>query len=232
MRTIDKSQEGYHHLDKPRANPPANAAQAETRWRAFGHKRELSGLLKDEQFGLCAYTELRPDMARLGTHIEHIKPKSIYHDLTFDYQNLVLSALSDADLQTLARENVFGGHAKTGQFDEARFISPLNPRSAEYFTYVSDGRVVPNNKLPDIEQANAQYTIDVLNLNADYLVTERAKWIDEIDEWIDEHIQKDMSLPHLAAVYLLPRDGRFDPFYSAARQRFGPLAEQLLNDAD
>ncbi|WP_257297321.1 hypothetical protein [Endozoicomonas sp. YOMI1] len=54
MRTIDKSQEGYHHLDKPHANPPANAGQAETRWRAFGHKRELSGLLKDEQFGLCA----------------------------------------------------------------------------------------------------------------------------------------------------------------------------------
>jgi len=41
-----------------------------------------------------------------------------------------------------------------------------------------------------------------------------------------------MSLPHLAAIDLSPTNGKISPFFTATRQRFGQIAEQLLaNDA-
>ncbi|WP_201220110.1 hypothetical protein [Halochromatium roseum] len=37
-----------------------------------------------------------------------------------------------------------------------------------------------------------------------------------------------LILQDLAALYLLPRRQRLDPFFTASRQRFGVIAEHLL----
>jgi hypothetical protein len=149
---------------------------------------------------------------------------------TFDYQNLVACALSDQDLKTYARSDRFGGHAKLGQYDRGRFISCLDTRCSHAFAYLSDGRVVPNLQMDAITQANTQYTIDLLNLNCGFLVNRRKRWLDELDALIDEHLNKNYSLSGLAAVDLLPCNGRLSPFFTATRQRFRRIAEQVLQE--
>lgn len=79
-------------------------------------------------------------------------------------------------------------------------------------------------------QNNAQYTIDLLNLNSPYLVTLRQNWLDEIDTLIDEHIRNNDSLEYLAAVDLLPWGEKLSEFFTATRQRFGSVAERVLQE--
>ena len=228
MRSITKIGDGGYQLNRSHENPPTTSDQATSRWRSFGYKAEVTQCLLAEQFGLCAYSEVRPDQLGLGAHIEHIEPKSANPARTFDYSNLVLSALSSDDLQKIDKADVFGGHAKLSQYDALLFISCLQSDCARYFVYLSNGNVEPARTLDPSEISKAQYTIDLLNLNSPYLVTQRKNWIDELDELIDEHIQKDMSLPHLAAIDLVPFNYILSPFFTATRQRFGQLAEQLL----
>lgn len=228
MRAIRKTGVEPQVLARACRHPPPDAAAAQSRWHSFKHKARLSEVLSNEQYGLCAYSELRPDQEGIGTHIEHVVPKSLEPARTFDYHNLVLSALSDADLSALTKEDHFGGHAKGREYDPQRFVSPLQQDAARYFAYLSDGRVVPSIGLAAVDQERARYTIERLNLNCSFLLNRRKRWLDELDALIEEHLASEMSLDHLAAVYLLPCNQRLDPFFTASRQRFGPLAERLL----
>ena len=228
MRTITKGPCGPHALERAHENPPATDREAQSRWSSFGHKPVLSQLLADEQYGLCAYSEVDLARSELGSHIEHIRPKSRYPQRTFDYQNLVLSALAGSDLETMDEQSVFGGHHKLGQYDDQRFISCITDNSSDYFAYLSDGKVVPKKSLKESDQAKADYTIDLLNLNSPYLVAERRRWLDELDALIDEHIEQNLPLSDLAAIYLLPRNERLDSFFTANRQRFKKLGDDLL----
>jgi uncharacterized protein (TIGR02646 family) len=123
---------------------------------------------------MCCYSEVRPDERGLGSHIEHVQPKSLYPHRTFDHQNLMMCAFEDQALgQTarLSRGDTFGGHAKGDDYDPARFISPLDADCARYFTYLSDGQIVPATTLGAHDLARARYTIEVLNLNCGTLQT-------------------------------------------------------------
>ena len=228
MRFIRKRTFGGGHLEQAHANPPQTGKQATSRWSSFGHRDTVSNCLQDEQYGLCAYTELRPDQAGLGTHIEHVQPKSLYPQRTFDFSNLVLCALDESDLQTRAVNDRFGGHAKLGEYDPALFVSCLQNDGPRFFAYLSDGRVVAAANLSVNETQQAQYTIDLLNLNAPYLLVQRKNWLDELDGLIDEHLDNDNSLEDLAAIDLLPTSGKLSPFFSATRQRFARIADSLL----
>lgn len=232
MRSITKVGDGGYQLNRSHQNPPATSEQATSRWSSFGYKSEVTQNLIQELYGLCAYSEIRPDQLGLGTHIEHVEPKSVNPSRTFDYGNLVLSALSSADLKTIDKTEVFGGHAKLNTYDALLFISCLQADCARYFVYLSNGKVEPENALNAAEKQQAKYTIDLLNLNSPYLVNQRKKWLDELDELIDEHIRDDMSLPYLASIDLVPANDKLSPFFTATRQRFGNIAEQVLtNDA-
>ncbi len=228
MRHITKQGTGGYQLENAHANPPATAEQATTRWKSFNGKEAVTGYLLSAQYHLCAYSEVRADLLNLGTHIEHVEPKSANPARTFDYSNLVLNALSSENLSQLSRDDVFGGHAKQSEYDAALFISCLQPGSAKYFAYLSNGIVEPSKKLEQIDQVRAQYTIDLLNLNSPYLMNLRQKWIDELEKLIEQHIQDDWSLEHLAALDLVPSAGKLSPFFTATRQRLGKVAEQIL----
>lgn len=228
MRFIRKRTFGGGHLEQAHANPPQTADEATSRWSSFGHKNTVTVFLQDEQYGLCAYTELRPDLVGLGTHIEHVQPKSRYPQRTFDFSHLVLCALDESDLQTRAVNDRFGGHAKLGEYDPALFVSCLQNDCPRFFAYLSDGRVVAAANLSVNETQQAQYTIDLLNLNAPYLLVQRKNWLDELDGLIDEHLDNDNSLEDLAAIDLLPTSGKLSPFFSATRQRFARIADSLL----
>lgn len=231
MRSIIKVGNGGRHLEKSNDNPPTTHEEATNRWKSFRkYKAMLVDCLNYEQYGLCAYSEIRPDKVGLGTHIEHIEPKSKNPSRTFDYRNLILSALSSDDLESRDKDDIFGGHAKLSVYDSSLFVSCLNPICSQHFVYLLDGRVEPSKKLDQDAQNSAQYTIDLLNLNSPYLVTLRENWLDEIDALIDEHIRNNDSLEHLAAVDLLPRGEKLSEFFSATRQRFGDIAEKVIQE--
>ncbi len=68
MRPIHKQGQGPHHLDNAHANPPTTAHDAKTRWSSFAHKAAVQARLLDEQFMLCAYSEIRADLEGIGVH--------------------------------------------------------------------------------------------------------------------------------------------------------------------
>jgi len=228
MRSITKIGNGGYQLNRSHETPPTTKKQATSRWSSFDYKDKVTNNLLTEQYGLCAYSEIRPDQFGLDTHIEHVEPKSANPARTFDYSNLVLSALSDKDLKNIINNNIFGGHAKLSQYDALLFISCLQTDCARYFVYLSTGKVEPARVLNKAEYKQAEYTINLLNLNSPYLVTQRKNWLNELDELIDEHIEKEMSLPHLASIDLLPHNEQLSQFFTTTRQRFGRIAEQLL----
>ena len=228
MRSITKVGDGGYQLNRSNQNPPSTSEQATSRWSSFGYKAEVTVQLLAEQYGLCAYSEIRPDQLGLGTHIEHVEPKSANSARTFDYGNLALSALSSNDLKNIDKTEVFGGHVKLSTYDALLFISCLQADCARYFVYLSNGKVEFTRSLSQPEKDKAQYTIDLLNLNSPYLVNRRKRWLDELDELIDEHIRDHMSLPCLASIDLVPVNDRLSPFFTATRYRFGQIAEQVL----
>lgn len=231
MRSISKQGSGGYHLSVANATPPATRAEATSRWKSFSHKSEVSDSLLTEQYQLCCYSELRPDQVGLGHHIEHVEPKSSNPARTFDYLNLAVCALdSTNDLLAFKaqRHEVFGGHAKLSAFDPALFIAPHKADCARYFAYLSDGRVVPQTALTTPERVQAQYTIDLLNLNSTYLITRRQQWWNELDELFQEHIAKDWNLLDLIAIDLVPTNNTLSPFFTLTRQFFGSASEQTL----
>lgn len=230
MRWIEKKKNfGGYHLETAHQTPPTTRDEASSRWKGFrSHKAEVLNQLLDEQYGLCCYSEVRADLENFGYHIEHIQPKGKYPPKTFDYSNLAASALSSDDIKTIEKAERFGGHAKLSEYDATLFISCHDSDCARYFAYLSDGRVEPRTDLNAEETKRAIYTRDLLNLNSPYLVTLRRRWYDELDDLFEEHLVKNWSLEHLAAIDLLPTNQKLSQFFSVTRQFFGAVAERVL----
>lgn len=230
MRAITQRGSGGFELSQAHAKPPATSAQASSRWARFGGKPVVLQALLDEQYQLCCYSELRADQEGLGYHIEHLENKSQAPGRTFDYSNLAASALRGDDLPRLSRGEAFGGHAAAKQqvLDLAMFVGCHQPDCARYFSYLSDGRVVPSQKIDATDQAKARYTIDTLNLNSPFLITRRRQWWRELDDLFQLHLAQGWSLEQLAAVDLVPTTGSLSRFFSLTRQFFGLAAEQVL----
>lgn len=238
MRHITKQGNGGFQLNRAHQSPPQTSAAATSRWRRFNHKSALLQSLLDEQYQLCCYSELNAAAYGFGFHIEHIENKSQRPERTFEYTNLAASALDSQrinvlkDLQLAANvpTDLFGGHApgKQQSVDRQRFISPHQPDCAQFFSYLSDGRIVPTETLNTSDKERAQYTIDLLNLNSPFLQVERQKWWDELSELLDAHLDQAMDLHSLATVDLLPVSTTLKPFFSLTRQFFGHIAEDVL----
>lgn len=233
MRPIRKVGQGPYQLNRSHAEPPTTAIAATSRWGSFGYKQQLLQTLLAEQYQLCCYSEIRPDLERLGFHIEHVENKSQHPQRTFDYENLAACALdSSNDLKSLAIRGIgaFGGHApgKSESVDMALFVSCHQQDCARFFAYLSDGRVVPADGLSIEHVDQARYTIDLLNLNSPYLQELRQRWWDELAELIDKHLEDDDDLECLAAIDLIPRGSSLSQFFSLTRNLFGNIAEQVL----
>jgi len=230
VRYIIKKCSGGSKLNSRNENPPLTPTAASRRWKSFRGKAEVIAQLEADQFGLCSYSEIRPDIFGLGVHIEHIEPRNKNPSRTFDYSNLALNALSSSDLSNISPLDSFSGHHKGGNYDSALFISCFDARCSEFFVYLSDGRVEPASGLSQLDYDRAVYTRDLLNLNSPYLVNQRKNWLDELDFEIDKNINNIDALEILAYLYLIPSRNLLDPFFSANRKRFSNLAEKVLND--
>ena len=102
-------------------------------------------------------------------HIEHIKPKSEFRDLTFDYKNFLTSC---SDKNTC-------GQSKGNKWDNL-FINPVEENPEEYFSYsIRTGKIIPK-KEDGLEYEKAIKTIEILNLNENKLCDYRKSYINQI----------------------------------------------------
>lgn len=231
MRHVKKEFSGEGQLGRHHAAPPRTAEEAKHGWDNFPNGKPLLELLLEEQFFLCCYSELRSDILKLGYHIEHIQPKSQFPHRTFDYQNLAACALdSKNDLKAFKSQGsaFFGGHHKQNKYDATLFISCHEADCARFFNYVSDGRIIAAPGLTADEQARAKYTITVLNLDCPFLRLQRRRWWDELDQLLQQHLDDDWDVAHLAAIDLVPSDKKLSPFFSLTGQFFGRISKQVL----
>lgn len=207
--------------------------QTKVSWKNYRDKGALLRELINEQFGLCAYSEIELNKLNKDSydaHIEHVKPKVKCPERIFDYFNIVASALHSNSLKKITTPECFAGHAKGGKYDQNLFLSPLARSSAKYFIYLSDGRVVPSNNLDDDGVKMAKYTINLLNLNCEYLKNRRNLWLDEIDILIDQYLDDVDTLKILCDCELGITNGKIRSFHTAMRQRFGSISEKVIED--
>ena len=247
MRHIKKAvNESTVELDRQNIiGIPKSDPEATLRWKRFSEKRLISKYLLDRQFGLCCYTELNlTDFAHeqnSGYHIEHEKPKSLFPQLTFDFGNLLLCALNSQDLEHILAHLQFGGHFKKSKYDAQLFISPHQYNCREFFVYSSStGEITPNLSRSTAEQQKAQYTIDLLNLNAPFLKAERLQWLQEIEDCLEPFIDSGdkASIELIAETELLPYErehpqlmhscSQLRKFHSAVRSIFGAVGEMVI----
>lgn len=222
-------------LKKKRNNEPTDELSAKRAWRRFNKKDTRRACYK-LQLGLCAYTELSLDSAELGSHLEHIAPRSRFPERTFRADNLVLSILADDYSGTLKQEERFAGHFKRSRYADEWFISPYDEDCEKYFEYSSQtGEVNPANSLSNAERDKAMKTIAVLNLNCDYLVSERLKQLSALEtkiraiiatanlhtDSISKQLGSDLynkKLESLAKETLQLTDNKLPEFYTAKQQ--------------
>lgn len=233
MRSIRKRGSGPYQLARSHCSPPTTSDISTSRWSSFGYKAQVLSCLLEEQYGLCCYSEIRPDRVGLSFHIEHVENKSQHPQCTFDYNNLAACALdsqSDLEMLKIQGAEIFGGHAsgKSKGVDMARFVSCHMPDCSRFFVYLSDGRAVPADGLSLDDFDRAGYTIDLLNLNSPYLQDLRQSWWDELETLFEEHVDQEMSLHCLAGIDLIPIGESLSQFFSITRNFFGDIAEAVL----
>lgn len=225
MRFIVQSSLNIRGLHVANQSPPINATQAISRWQSFSYKNTVLQSLCRQQSLLCCYSEVRGDQLGLNYHIEHIENKSQNPSKTFDEANLAASAFSSEELCNVRKEEIFGGHVinKQQHVDITKFISCYQYGCESYFTYLSDGRIVPKDELNVTQTARANYTINLLNLNSHYLINLRRQRWDELDQLVLEHINNNWDLEQLCDLELnfLDSNHGLYPFFSLARQFFG-----------
>jgi len=209
MRFIDKSERCPEFDNYIAKNKPAV-------WDNFKKsiKLKLNQHLWREQKTICIYCqqqlpykekEIDHEEEISFSHIEHIRPKSKYKHLTFDYNNLSVSC-QGFDCKKADNKREFCGHRKDrpdSEYDENKFLNPIElPDIESYFEYDMLGNIHPTSK--DNKKAKkAQYMITILDLNHKILIDMREYvYLSSIED-------KDVFLPENE---ILP------PFYSMLKQ--------------
>lgn len=233
MKFIKKGDAEDSLLKQPTPKSYRKAKEAWARFKKKTVKRDATlNRCLSEQFHICAYSEVKLEKETLGYHIDHVVPRKVKPELTFDHNNLVVSAIDDAYVRNVISEEVFGGHSKGGWYLEKAFIHPLKANCSNYFKYdASSGLASPNDKLPRREQVKACLTIRKLNLNSDYLVPQRKNVLRSLNKEILNFLKNNPNeLENFARKKLLPKNGHLDPFFSAKKQLFGRIGERVIEE--
>lgn len=218
MRYIDKT-ESFNEFDDYLKNNPNENWVKNNSWDSFRSRSnpnyviinkplyiKLHDFLLKQQKGLCIYCEQRINFKSNGenndeSHIEHVKPKSLYPNLTFIQSNLGVSCQGMIILNLTDQDKIFCGHQKLNRFDEKKFINPFMERDIEsYFTYLISGEVKPNAELKDsLKEERANYMInELLNLNDKALVNARQNHYRLIRQKIEDRKNADFLKDYLS----------------------------------
>ena len=207
-------------LNRRRNNPPETTLAAKRAWRRT-NKKDIRKACYKQQKGLCAYTELSLDDTELGYHLEHIAPRSSHPELTFVPHNIVLSIMDDIHSGSLQHHEKFGGHHKSEDYANDWFISPFDRDCATYFSYDLAGTVAASLELDVSNQMKATKTIEVLNLNAMFLVERRRESLAALKGQIES------GALELVSSTMQPGNRNLTEFYSAKKQLLESLGISL-----
>ena len=146
-------------------------------WSAFQNpcKTQLKKyILSEEQAGLCVYCERELDVD--SSRLEHLKPRSLFPNLLFSYDNLTVSCRGrEHSFNQL--DNSFDGynvdscdHFKDSNYDEQLFIDPTKEEdlASKFIFDKGNGAISENNS-----DLRSRYMIDTLNLDNPSLRLER-----------------------------------------------------------
>ena len=170
MIYIEKIREPDWLVDFKKKHPNADYSSEEFKQ----YREELKDVLVKEQKCLCAYCCCK--IKNETSHNEHIEPQNLKSGgkskRTLDYLNIVASCNS-------SKGEITCGKAKENEYDENKFVSPLNPDCENMFSYLPDGTVTGND-----------YTIGLLNLNAKALVEARKSLYKQLSYLDKKEIQE------------------------------------------
>ncbi|MEO0043252.1 MAG: hypothetical protein RL329_2700 [Bacteroidota bacterium] len=184
---------------------------ASLKWKSFG-RAKLDGVrvksalhlhLWSVQKGLCAYCE-QEIPAKMESdddtksHLEHIRPKADFPDLTYQFENLIISCEGFNLFITDAKKGQFCGHVKDNSYDDAIFLNPTeNQGITNYFRFDSEGQIEPNPLKTVSEQNQARYMIETLGLDNPVLNEMRKNqydiWLENQIEWSNEQLLAELD---------------------------------------
>jgi len=136
-------------------------------------KHTLHSHLWREQQGLCVYCQqaipekaAKQSSTQIRSHIEHIRPRSVYPDRMFDYDNLSISCEGFDCTAATPQKKKFCEHRKADEYDENQFLNPIEQQEiANYFEYDIEGRIFANHLRSNTDQQKANYMIKILALD-------------------------------------------------------------------
>jgi uncharacterized protein (TIGR02646 family) len=114
-------------------------------------KTSVHDSLLEEQGFICCYCGQKINID--VSHIEHLKPRNKYPDLTLDYKNLIASCQGESE--TPPPIPVHCGHKKAEWYEESLMVSPLEKNCADFFRYTDDGQILATND-PNKQQASKE----------------------------------------------------------------------------
>ena len=135
-------------------------------------------LLKEQKYQ-CFYCEKKIENNPSKVHIDHIKQRTVYHKLECTYSNMALSC----------NDNSHCAKYKDNQeiWDNNKFLrivsenSELQENVADFFIYISNGKVAVKKSLTEDEKKRATNTIEYLNLNHKDLVATRENIFSQLE---------------------------------------------------
>jgi len=170
-------------------------------------KKAVLDSLKSEQGYICCYCE--GSLVDKYCHIEHLKPQHLDEVDPLDFSNMLCSC----QVNIKKGEPINCGNSKNGWYDEALFVSPLDPACETKFKYTFDGRIMP---MLDTD-LSAITTIDKLQLQIDKLNALRSK---AIEPFLDQELSEE-DVTNFANGYLEQNNqGRFNQFYTTIKYLF------------
>ena len=131
-------------------------------------------ILTDEQNQLCGYTEIYIKEL-IYCHIDHYKKRSIFPELTFDWNNLIVANYDD-NFGARYKDNKSGIQAN----DYNNIFNPVVDNVENYFDYTIWGEVIPKTAISEVDNQKAKKTIKVFNLNHNSLKDRRKNLISMI----------------------------------------------------
>lgn len=117
-------------------------------------------ILKTEQGFQCAYCESAITSNNTKSHIDHFKRKHLFPELTFDYNNLLVSCKNHNHCASVKDSKV-----KSKDYYKD-LINPVNNDPSAYFEYSVSGKVISKN-------IKAKFTEETFNLNHSGLMQQR-----------------------------------------------------------
>lgn len=182
MLKIDKADEPQEFVDFKKTHPK--------QWKEINNvpylNRKLREYLLEHEQKInssycCVYCERKITLGH--SHIEHIKPRRLYKNDTFNYHNLTVSCQEEreVDVKGLKSKLKTCGHYKENRFDESKFINPVRQNPKDFLTYdITTGNIIPREDLNSKDEDKANYTINLLNLNHAFLADTRTEIINQL----------------------------------------------------